>query len=45
MVNTDNTTTTTERRTHTTGGHPLGGFPETPGKAPIYSQKFGGKSV
>lgn len=45
MVNTDNTTTTTARRTHTTGGHPLGDFPATPGKAPIYSQKFGEKSV
>lgn len=40
MVNTSNTTTTTARRTHTTGSHPLGDFPETPGKALIYSQKF-----
>lgn len=45
MVNTNNTTTTTVRRTHTTGSHPLGDFPATPGKAPIYSQKFGKKSV
>lgn len=45
MVNTNDTTTATARRTHTTGSHPLGDFPATPGKAPIYSQKFGKKSV
>lgn len=33
MVNTDNTTTTTARRTHTTGGHPLGGLPGDPGQS------------
>lgn len=45
MVNMNNTTTATARLTRTRGSHPLGGFPATPGKAPIYSQKFGEKSV
>ena len=45
MVNTTHNNSNDDEPHGPTGSHPLGDFPATSGKAPIYSQKFGKKSV